>query len=100
MEIMLKALFFALESNVTRRETTKGAGRLSEADYAELELNNYSFIPSQESRSQTWQDRMLSHYNSELYRDYVLADMRYVEQRTMGLRWRTEEEVRLGKVWQ
>jgi len=46
----------------------------------------------------TWQDRMVQHYHSHLYKEYVLADLsRVLEIGKVGLRWRTEEEVKSGR---
>ncbi len=63
----------------------------SEADRAELE-RHYTFVPPE---SKTWQDRMVAHYHSHLYKEYVLADLRRPGQ--VGLRWRTEQEVTAGR---
>lgn len=66
----------------------------SAADDAELE-KHYSFLPSSTSLS-TWQDRMVQHYHSHLYKEYVLADLT-TRPGQVGLRWRTQDEVKRGK---
>lgn len=65
----------------------------SAADVAELE-KHYSFLPPTSSSS-TWQDRMVQHYHSHLYKEYVLADLT-TRPGQVGLRWRTQEEVKRG----
>ena len=46
----------------------------------------------------TWQDRMVKHYHSHLYKEYVLADLsRVLEIGKVGLRWRIKDEVKSGK---
>ena len=47
----------------------------------------------------TWQDRMVEHYHSHLYKEFVLADLSRVLEidGKIGLRWRTESEVKCGK---
>ncbi|KAL7523496.1 hypothetical protein ACHAXR_000208, partial [Thalassiosira sp. AJA248-18] len=50
----------------------------------------------------TWQERMVQHYHSHLYKEYVLADLSRVTATTtsggkVGLRWRTEKEVANGR---
>ena len=46
----------------------------------------------------TWQDRMVQRYHSHLYKEYVLADLsRVLEIGKVGLRWRTEDEVKSGR---
>jgi hypothetical protein len=65
----------------------------SAADHAELE-QHYSFLPDNKKDS-TWQDRMVQHYHSHLYKEYVLADLTRPGQ--VGMRWRTEAEVQRGK---
>jgi hypothetical protein len=65
----------------------------SAVDNAELE-KHYSFLPS--SSLSTWQDRMVHHYHSHLYKEYVLADLT-TRPGQVGLRWRTQDEVTRGK---
>lgn len=67
----------------------------SAADHAELE-KHYSFLPSNNSTTETYQDRMVKHYHSHLYKEYVLADLT-TRPGQVGLRWRTAEEVKRGK---
>ena len=45
--------------------------------------------------SSSWQDRMVQHYHSHLYKEFVLADLTRPGQ--LGLRWRTEAEVHRGR---
>ena len=46
----------------------------------------------------TWQDRMVKNYHSHLFKEYVLADLsRVLEIGKVGLRWRTEDEVKNGR---
>lgn len=71
----------------------------SAADDAELE-KHYSFLPpSSTSTLSTWQDRMVQHYHSHLYKEYVLADLT-TRPGQVGLRWRTQDEVKRGKGYQ
>ena len=66
-------------------------------DYDELK-KNYTFLPEENRRPQSWQDRMVLQYHSHLFKDYVLADTtRVASHRQIGLRWRTEKEVRCGR---
>lgn len=65
----------------------------SAADHAELE-RHYTFLPPSNTNT-CWQDRMVQHYHSQLYREYVLADLTRPGQ--VGVRWRTQEEVKRGK---
>ena len=50
-------------------------------------------------KDNTWQHRMAKRYESELYREYVLADLTRVHLKgsPIGLRWRTKVEVLKGK---
>ncbi|KAL7547114.1 hypothetical protein ACHAWF_010425 [Thalassiosira exigua] len=46
----------------------------------------------------TWQERMVQHYHSHLYKEYVLADLsRVLDLGKVGLRWRTAKEVASGR---
>lgn len=58
---------------------------------------NYTFLPDATQQRQSWQGRMVLQYHNYLYKDYVLANMTRVQQRQLGLRWRTIEEVRSGQ---
>ena len=64
----------------------------SASDHDELK-RHYTFVP--EDDSTTWQQRMVKHYHSHLYKEYVLADLSRPGQ--VGLRWRTEQEVHTGR---
>lgn len=66
----------------------------SAADHAELE-KHYTFVPSDQKKN-TWQERMVNHYHSHLYKEYVLADMSRAPAQ-LGLRWRTQQEVQNGR---
>ncbi|EEC47649.1 predicted protein, partial [Phaeodactylum tricornutum CCAP 1055/1] len=75
-------------------------------DYGELE-RHYQFLPnaaaneessiSTHPQGDTWQERMVKRYHDHLYKDYVLADFSKAREKQLGLRWRTEHEVRIGK---
>jgi hypothetical protein len=43
-------------------------------------------------------DGVTAAYEKALVRDFVIADLSRCEERMVGLRWRTEDEVRAGKV--
>jgi protein FRA10AC1 len=46
----------------------------------------------------TWQERMVKNYHKGLYKEYVLADLsRVLDIGKIGLRWRTEVEVKNGR---
>jgi protein FRA10AC1 len=64
----------------------------SALDHDELK-RHYTFVP--EADRTTWQQRMVNHYHSHLYKEYVLADLSRPGQ--VGLRWRTEQEVQNGR---
>ena len=68
---------------------------ISGADHEELR-KHYTFLPSDDKSNKTWQDRMVNHYHSHLYKEYVLADMSRAPLQ-LGLRWRTQEEVQNGR---
>jgi protein FRA10AC1 len=97
---------------------TKIKNVVSEADH-ELLRESYSFIPpptaaaTQTQRLQankkttndtttttttatTWKDRMVQKYHDQLYKEYALADFSRGPGK-IGLRWRTEQEVKNGR---
>jgi protein FRA10AC1 len=67
---------------------------ISALDHDELK-RHYMFVPEADSTTCTWQQRMVNHYHSHLYKEYVLADLSRPGQ--VGLRWRTEQEVQNGR---
>lgn len=70
------------------------------SDMAELR-RHYKFVPTvaegSSRENSTWQERMVQHYHQHLYKEYVLADLKFVEEEKLGLRWRTKQEVASGK---
>ncbi len=76
------------------------------SDFLELQKAYQFVIPSSSTTqdddtapttSTTWQDRMVQHYHSHLYKEYVLADMTRYKKNQIGMRWRTKQEVMDGK---
>ena len=45
----------------------------------------------------TWQERMAKQYHSHLYKSHVVADLSRYQTNQIGLRWRTKQEVMVGK---
>mmetsp|Transcript_6588 Transcript_6588/g.9611 ORF Transcript_6588/g.9611 Transcript_6588/m.9611 type:complete len:223 (-) Transcript_6588:635-1303(-) len=68
------------------------------ADFEELR-KAYRFVPEQNksTKKSTWQERMVQHYHSRLFKEYAIADLSRYKQGAVGLRWRTEKEVVQGK---
>jgi len=79
----------------------------AQSDWEALRSHFQFVLPDEEEDSpssgakkygSTWQDRMVQHYHSHLYKEYVLADLsRVLEIGKVGLRWRTEDEVKSGR---
>ncbi len=73
----------------------------AQTDWEALKSHFQFVLPDDEEAKQhgsTWQDRMVRHYHSHLYKEYVLADLsRVLEIGKVGLRWRTEDEVKSGR---
>lgn len=74
-------------------------------DYDELR-EHYQFIPSpppltqaplrEDEGEEPWQMRMVRTYHAKLYKEFALADLSRAPEH-IGLRWRTEREVRNGR---
>ena len=47
--------------------------------------------------SNSWEVRMARKYYNKLYKEYALADLSLYREGKIGLRWRTEHEVVIGK---
>lgn len=84
---------FSQQSVDQQQKERKTRQIVSSADQAELE-RHYQFVPTAKNDNK-WQDRMVRNYHEHLYKEYVLADLTRPGQ--VGLRWRTESEVRCGK---
>jgi hypothetical protein len=75
----------------------------AKSDWEALRSHFQFVLPDEEGQSSSltgarWQDRMVKHYHSHLYKEYVLADLsRVLEIGKVGLRWRTEDEVKSGR---
>jgi protein FRA10AC1 len=75
------------------------------SDYAQLR-QHFQFVLPDNKYGSTWQERMVQHYHSHLYKEYVLADLSRVltgkngRGGPVGLRWRTADEVKDGKGFQ
>ncbi len=79
----------------------------AQSDWEALRSHFQFVLPDEDEQSplsgakkygSTWQDRMVQHYHSHLYKEYVLADLsRVLEIGNVGLRWRTENEVKSGR---
>ena len=79
------------------------------SDYAQLRQHFQFVLPDTndgdngQKYGSTWQQRMVQHYHSHLYKEYVLADLSRVRSGKggrggpVGLRWRTAQEVKDGK---
>lgn len=74
---------------------------LPEEDTTASEIGNNSNNNNNHGQAKygsTWQERMVKHYHSHLYKEYVLADLSHVYSKgKVGLRWRTEGEVVNGR---
>ncbi|XP_073525592.1 protein FRA10AC1-like [Phyllobates terribilis] len=58
----------------------------------------YRFIRTEEDDMDTsWEQRLVKRYYSKLFKEYCIADMSKYKSGKVGLRWRTEKEVRSGK---
>lgn len=59
----------------------------------------YEFLPEDDSRgnrgSNDWRVRMAKKYDDKLFKDFVILE--FSQNKTLGMRWRTEEEVVNGK---
>jgi hypothetical protein len=82
---------------------------VADADQAELERHYKFVLPSNDraasgfsstvppTTSSSWQERMVRHYHQHLYKEYVIADLSFAAEQKLGLRWRTEQDVAVGK---
>lgn len=58
----------------------------------------YRFIRSEEDdMDSSWEQRLVKRYYDKLFKEYCIADMSHYKTGKIGLRWRTEKEVKSGK---
>lgn len=85
---------------------TKNVHEPAQSDWEALRAHFQFVLPDETNgdvamapkKKSTWQDRMVEHYHDHLYKEFVLADLsRVLEIGKVGLRWRTESEVKSGK---
>lgn len=83
----------------------KAQNIITDSDYEELK-KSYKFIidddaeeeeTSKSDPTSSWKDRMVQTYHRHLYKTHVIADLTQYKTSRIGLRWRTEEEVIIGK---
>lgn len=49
--------------------------------------------PDEDPNSVTWESRLARAYESKLFKEYALVDLKHFKSRRVALRWRTAEEV-------
>ncbi|KAL6981237.1 hypothetical protein U1Q18_022867 [Sarracenia purpurea var. burkii] len=58
----------------------------------------YRFIRSEEDdMDPSWEQRLVKRYYDKLFKEYCIADMSQYKSGKIGMRWRTEKEVKSGK---
>lgn len=67
-------------------------------DYDTLK-ETYRFVRSEvdDDELQDWELRLAKKYYDKLYKEYCIADLKYYEKGKVGMRWRSEKEVIIGK---
>jgi protein FRA10AC1 len=79
--------------------SSKGEKLLPE-DLAALK-SHHQFIRDDDAdrrdMTKSWEVRMARKYYNKLYKEFALADLSLFEEGKIGLRWRTEQEVVIGK---
>ncbi|VDM31652.1 unnamed protein product [Hydatigera taeniaeformis] len=58
---------------------------------------NARFVWEDRDNPDTWEERLAKHYWDRLYKEYAIADFSRYKEKKLGLRWRSEREVVLGK---
>eukprot|EP01066_Platyproteum_vivax_P002007 Platyproteum_vivax@DN12487_c0_g1_i1.p1 len=58
---------------------------------------NHRFLRSGEDEDGSWEARLARKYYDRLYKEYVICDLTEYKTGRIGFRWRTEQEVILGK---
>ncbi|CAO3590488.1 unnamed protein product [Absidia cylindrospora] len=82
--------------------TTKGSGstKTYNPEHAILRKHHKFILPIDDpanSANTTWEQRLAKKYYNQLFKEYALCELSYYKQGKIALRWRTEDEVVLGK---
>lgn len=58
---------------------------------------NHRFLWEEEDEANTWEQRLAKAYYDRLFKEYCLCDLSRYKEKKIGMRWRTEKELVLGK---
>lgn len=58
---------------------------------------NHRFLWEDEDEAHTWGEQLAKKYYDRLFKEYCLCDLTRYKDKKIGMRWRTEKEVILGK---
>ncbi|XP_055946434.1 protein FRA10AC1-like [Argiope bruennichi] len=58
---------------------------------------NHRFLWEEEDEAKTWGEQLAKKYYDRLFKEYCLCDLSRYKEKKIGMRWRTEKEVILGK---
>ncbi|XP_035231947.1 LOW QUALITY PROTEIN: protein FRA10AC1-like [Stegodyphus dumicola] len=58
---------------------------------------NHRFLWEDDDETHTWGEKLAKKYYDRLFREYCLCDLSYYRKQRIGLRWRTENELVIGK---
>ncbi|XP_074094214.1 protein FRA10AC1 [Cotesia typhae] len=76
-----------LKRDTSRRKT----------DYDVIKENHRFLWDEEEDTPDTWEARLAKKYYDKLFKEYCICDLTYYKYNKVALRWRTEQEVVVGK---
>lgn len=77
-------------------EKQKKAARRGKTDL-DVIRENHQFLWDENEKNLTWERQLAKSYYSKLFREYCICDLSQYKKNQVGLRWRTENEIVLGK---
>ncbi|XP_055706166.1 protein FRA10AC1 [Phlebotomus papatasi] len=77
-------------------EKQKQAARRGKTDL-DVIRENHQFLWDENEKNLSWERQLAKSYYSKLFREYCICDLSQYKKNQVGLRWRTENEIVMGK---
>ncbi|XP_008551219.1 protein FRA10AC1 [Microplitis demolitor] len=75
-----------------KRDTSR-----DKTDYDVIKENHRFLWDEEQDTPDTWEARLAKKYYDKLFKEYCICDLTYYKYNKVALRWRTEQEVVIGK---
>nr|CAD7439197.1 unnamed protein product [Timema bartmani] len=82
-----------------RKGSTSTLKRNTSQDKCDIDVirENHRFLWNEEDSADTWETRLAKKYYDKLFKEYCICDLSHYKENKVAMRWRTEQEVVIGK---